>query len=213
MDSTYEFPETGYLRIGEILVEYVSKTINYFKVKDFNSTKYENGQTIYDSSSLATVKGRPDTFFVIYAGVSGFSIDSTLTSYQVGDIGQVEDIIEVDDRIINSWDFNDQIPCSTREGFLTGVNTVWYNDNSTYVYTSSIPNYNLFTLPSEVILEDAKYIRQFPRTFQRSTEGSKENIPTNEPIGFCTDGTGILSWKSATTIIRGKVESLSLIHI
>ena len=64
---------------------------------------------------MATVKSRPDAFFVIYAGVAGFSVDSTLTSYQVGDIGQVSDIIEVDDRIINSWDFNDTIPCTTRK--------------------------------------------------------------------------------------------------
>ena len=155
------------------------------------------------------VKSRPDAFFVIYAGVAGFSVDSTLTSYQVGDIGQVSDIIEVDDRIINSWDFNDTIPCTTRRGFLTGINTVWYEDNSTYVYTSSIPDYNFFRdpqnnadlIPSEVFLEDGKYIRQFPRTFQRSPEGSKETIPTNEPVGFLIDGTAILSWK------------LSLIHI
>ena len=218
VDSTYEFPETGYLRIGEILVEYTGKTLNYFKVKNFNTTRYKIGETIYDSSSLATVKGRPAVFFVIYAGVAGFTIDSTLTSYQVGDIGQVSDIIEVDDRIINSWDFNDTIPCTTRRGFLTGINTVWYEDNSTYVYTSSIPDYNFFRdpqndadlIPSEVFLEDGKYIRQFPRTFQRSPEGSKETIPTNEPVGFLIDGTAILSWKSATTITRGKIESIGI---
>ena len=89
------------------------------------------------------------------------SVDSTLTSYQVGDVGQVSDIIEVDDRIINSWDFNDTIPCTTRRGFLTNINTVWYTDNSTYVYTSSIPDYNFFRdpqndtdlIPSEVFLK------------------------------------------------------------
>ena len=218
VDSTYEFPETGYLRIGEILVEYTGKTLNYFKVKDFNTTRYKIGDIIYDSASLVTVKSRPDAFFVIYAGVAGFSVDSTLTSYQVGDIGQVSDIIEVDDRIINSWDFNDTIPCTTRRGFLTGINTVWYEDNSTYVYTSSIPDYNFFRdpqndtdlIPSEVFLEDGKYIRQFPRTFQRSPEGSKETIPTNEPVGFLIDGTAILSWKSATTITRGKIESIGI---
>ena len=144
VDSTYEFPETGYLRIGEILVEYTGKTLNYFKVSNFNTTRYKVGETIYDSASLATVKGRPDAFFVIYAGVSGFSVDSTLTSYQVGDIGTVTDIIEVDDKIINSWYFNDQIPCTTVNGFLSNVNTVWYDDNSTYVYTSSIPDYHEF---------------------------------------------------------------------
>ena len=210
VDSTYEFPETGYLRIGEILVEYTGKTLNYFKVKDFNTTRYKIGETIYDSASLATVKGRPAAFFVIYAGVAGFSVDSTLTSYQVGDIGQVSDIIEVNDRIINSWDFNDQIPCTTREGFLSGVNTVWYDNDSTYVYTSSIPYYNIFSIPTVVFLEDGKYIRRFPRTFQRSPEGSKENIPTNEPVGFLKDGTAILSWKSATTITRGKLESIGI---
>ena len=56
VDSTYEFPETGYLRIGEILVEYTGKTLNYFKVKDFNTTRYKIGDTIYDSASLVTVK-------------------------------------------------------------------------------------------------------------------------------------------------------------
>ena len=210
VDSTYEFPTKGFLRIGQQLVEYTEKTLNYFKVKDFNSTKYKIGQVIYDFDSLTTVKTRPDIFFVIYAGVSGFSIDSTLTSYQVGDIGQVKDIIEVNDKIINSWYFNDLIPCTTRNGFLSGVNTVWYNDLSAYVYTSSIPFYETFSIPPNVLLEDGKYIRQFPRTFQRSPEGSKQNIPINEPVGFLRDGTAILSWKSAITFTRGKIESIDI---
>ena len=210
VDSTHEFPSTGYLRIGGAIVEYTGKTLNYFKVKNFGTTRYKVGDTIYDYSTLATVKSRPDQSFVIYAGVSDFTIDSSYTSYQVGDLGIVTDNLDITDSIVTSWYFNDLLPCTINNGFLCGINSVWYDTESTYVYTSSIPYYDLFSIPSNVILEDGDYIRRFPRTFQRNTEGNKEDIPTNDPMGYLRDGTALLSWKSTTTITRGKLESVSI---
>ena len=210
VDSTHEFPKTGYLRIGQALVEYTGKTLNYFRVKDFGATRYKVGDKIWDHSTLVTVKTRPDIFFAIYAGVSNFIVDSTYTSYQVNDIGTVIDIVSQDDLIINNWYFNDLLPCTVNAGFLSGINTVWYDNESTYVYTSSIPYYDIFTIPSNIILEDGDWIRRFPRSFNRNTEGNREDIPTNEPIGFLRDGTAVLSWKSTTTITRGKLESVTI---
>ena len=210
VDSTHEFPKTGYLRIGQALVEYTGKTLNYFKVKDFGATRYKVGDQIWDHSSLATVKTRPDIFFAIYAGVSSFNVDSTFTSYQVNDIGTVIDIVSQDDLILNNWYFNDLLPCTVNSGFLSGINTVWYDSESAYVYTSSIPYYDIFTIPSNILLEDGDWIRRFPRSFNRNTEGNREDIPTNEPIGFLRDGTAVLSWKSSTTITRGKLESVTI---
>ena len=158
VDSTHEFPKTGYLRIGQALVEYTGKTLNYFKVKDFGATRYKVGDKIWDHASLATVKTRPDIFFAIYAGVSSFNVDSTFTSYQVNDIGTVIDVVSQDDLILNNWYFNDLLPCTVNSGFLSGINTVWYDSESAYVYTSSIPYYDIFTIPSNILLEDGDWI-------------------------------------------------------
>ena len=68
------------MRIGGAIVEYTGKTLNYFKVKNFGTTRYKVGDTIYDYSTLATVKSRPDQSFVIYAGVSDFTGDTTTFS-------------------------------------------------------------------------------------------------------------------------------------
>lgn len=210
VDSTYAFPDNGFIRVGDDTYKYTSKESNYF-ILDFSETTfdYKLGDYVYDLSTLATIKSNPASYFVIYAGVSGFEINKNYTYYQKGDIGFVSDFVVEDNALIRTWSYNDIIPVKVNNNFVAGVTTLYTDDESVYLYTSSIPFYN-FEYDSFMILEDPGFIRRIPKNFVKTPEGFKDATQPAAPVGFLRDGTAIHNWKSRTNIVRGSITSIEV---
>jgi hypothetical protein len=215
VDSTYGFADSGYLRINDLLIEYSDKEENYFIIESFPEY-YSLGEKVYDGRTLATVKDRPDSFFVIYAGVSGFDEGVDFTNYQVGDLGFVTEIITEDSLLISGWQFNDILPVELRYDFLPGVASVYTDLTSVYVYTSGLPYYDItsstYLTNNNIVIEDAKILKKIPRTFTKKPEGFRNITIPDSTIGFLRDGTPIYNWKSSFNIVRGSVTSIDIIE-
>lgn len=215
VDSTYGFLNSGYIRIGDNLLKYSSKETNYF-ILDELPQFYNLGDRVYDVNTLTQVKSRPDIYFAIYAGITGFDITKNYTYYQKNDIGYVSDIILEDSLLVNGWQFNDQLPVIIKNEFVAGVSSVYTDDESVYIYTSGIPYYDVnpdlnYLTDNNIILSDSKYLKRIPKIFTKSPEGFKESTIQNQPVGFLRDGTPILNWKSNINIIRGSLQSVGVL--
>ena len=211
VDSTYGFPDNGYIRIKDNTYKYASKESNYF-ILDFSekTLTYDLEDIVYDLDTLATIKSSPASYFVIYAGVSGFEIDKNYTYYQKGDIGFVSDFVVDDEPLITTWSYNDIVPVEVNNTFISGIATLYTDDESIYLYTSSIPFYDISYNSNDIILEDPAFIRRIPKNFTKSAEGFKESTPPAAPVGFLRDGTAIYNWKSRNTIVRGSITNINV---
>lgn len=217
VDSTYAFPDAGFLRINDIIVEYTDKESNYFICPNLSAQLaggvIEYGSRVYDISTLASVKDRPDSYFVIYAGVSGFEIDTNYTYYQKGDIGYISDIIIEDSLLVSGWYFNDVMPLIQNEGYVTGIKTVYTDNESIYLYSSGLPFYPVHSNPNfldnnDIVIEESNFLKRIPKNFFKNPQGLEESTVKSSPIGFLRDGTAILNWKSSTEILRGGLNSV-----
>lgn len=209
VDSTYGFENSGFIRIGNDLVEYTKKEYNYFEILNAPSF-YEIGQRIYDVNTLAFVKDRPDSYFLIFAGITGFDILKNYSYYQEDDIGFVKDIaIDTTNIKLSSWVTNENIPFKLNENYVSGVSSIFTDQESLYLYSSGVPYYT-FTKPSNVDILDAKHFKRIPLTFEKSLEGFKESTTPDFPVGFLLDGTPILNWKSNVVLTRGSLKSESV---
>jgi len=217
VDSTYGFPNFGFLRIADALIEYVDKEANYFICadlqRDFVGLNVLYGEKVYDVSTLASVKDRPDSYFVIYAGVSGFEIDKNYTYYQKGDIGYISDIVVEDSLIVSGWYFNDVMPLTKTEGYVAGIKSIYTDDESVYISSSGLPFYPVHSNPTflstnDIIIQESNYLKRIPKQFFKNPQGLEESTVKSLPIGFLRDGTAILNWKSSTEILRGGLSSV-----
>lgn len=211
VDSTYGFPSSGYIRIGDATYKYTNKESNYF-ILDYSETTvtYDLGDSVYDFDTLATIKSTPSSYFVIYAGVSGFKIDKNYTYYQKGDTGFVSNFVVEDSKLVTNWSYNDILPVTVNNDLVSGITTLYTDEESIYLYTSSIPFYEFTYDSSKVILEDPAFIRRIPKNFTKTAEGFKDSTPPAAPVGFLRDGTAIYNWKSRNTIVRGSISSIEI---
>jgi len=214
VDSTYGFANSGFLRINNSIVEYSDKEENYFVIDNLPEY-YAVSDKVYEGRTLATVKDRPDSYFVIYAGVLGFEIDKNYTYYQKGDFGFVSDVIEETDLLVSGWQFNDVLPVELRYDYLPGITSAYTDEDAVYLYTSGLPYYDIApstTLNNKnVLIEDARILKKIPRTFKKTSEGFRFSTQPNSPVGFLRDGTVIYNWKSSTTFIRGGVKRIDIV--
>ena len=96
--STYGFDREGVVRIGDSLYTYYNKGFNYLVIEEATNPTLSTdvvGQYAFDVDTLATVRERngavrSDSYFIIYAGVSDFTVDANSTFYQEGDLGFCE---------------------------------------------------------------------------------------------------------------------------
>ena len=222
VDSTYGFPENGVVRINQNLVTYTGKRSNYFEcdssldfvLSNFQSTNDVNlllGDIVYDNSTLATASDDPGASFVVYVGISDVTIETNNIGYQIGDLGFVSNVIVEDNLIVSGWQFNDTIPLDLNESLVAGVTKIYVDDNCVYMPFSTVPYYPISYNSSTSIIKEQDIYVKIPKQFEQSNEDDKIDIPTNSAVGVLRDGTPILSWKSATTFTRGKVESVSII--
>ena len=217
VDSTYGFPDAGFLRVNDALIEYTDKESNYFicpnLASELATTGLALGDRIYDVLTLASVKDRPDSYFVIYAGVSGFEINKNYTYYQKGDIGYISDIVVEDSLLVSGWYFNDVMPLLKTEGYVSGVKSIYTDEESVYVYSSGLPFYPVHSNPNflninDLIIEESNFLKRIPKNFFKNPQGLEESTVKSSPIGFLRDGTAILNWKSSTEILRGGLDSV-----
>jgi len=209
VDTTFGFPEVGFLRIGDDLVKYSRKEYNYFELEEIPSF-YSIGQRIYDLSTLASVKDRPDSYFLIFSGVVGYDILKNYTYYQEGDIGFVKDVsINISNLLLTSWVTNENIPVNLNKNLVAGVASLYTDQEAVYLYSSGIPYYS-FSTPSNVKVEDAEHFIKIPLIYTKSLEGFKEKTTPDAPVGFLVDGTPILNWKSNVVITRGSLKTVTV---
>ena len=222
VDSTFGFPEVGVLRINQDLVTYTGKRSNYFEcgsdldqvVDSFQSTNDISlllGDIVYDNSTLATAKNNPGASFVVYVGISDVTIETNNIGYQTGDLGFVSNVIVEDNLIVSGWEFNDTLPLDLNESLVAGVTKVYTDDEYVYMPYSTIPFYDITYNTSNSIIKEEDIFVKIPKVFEQSNELDKEDIPVNSPVGILRDGTPLLSWKSATTLTRGELESVTII--
>ena len=210
VDTTFGFSEIGFLRIGDDIVEYTRKEYNYFELKELPNF-YVIGQRIYDLSTLASVKDRPDSYFLIFAGVTGYDILKNYTYYQEGDIGFVKDVsINVSNLLLTSWVTNENIPVKLNKNLVAGVASLYTDQESVYLYSSGIPYYS-FSAPSNVQILDAEHFVRIPLIYTKSLEGFREKTTPDAPVGFLVDGTPILNWKSNVVITRGSLKTVTVV--
>jgi hypothetical protein len=217
VDSTYGFPDSGFLRINDGIIEYTDKESNYFicpnLAAELSNTTSAYGDRIYDITTLASVKDRPDSYFVIYAGVSGFEINRNYTYYQKGDIGYISDIVIEDSLLVSGWYFNDLMPLIKTEGYVSGVKSVYTDEESIYLYSSGLPYYPAHSNPTflsnnDIIVEESNFLKRIPKKFFKNPQNLEESTVKSSPVGFLRDGTAILNWKSSTEILRGGLDSV-----
>ena len=222
VDSTFGFPESGALRIGQALVSYTGKRSNYFEctddldfvVQNFQSTGNINlllGDLVYDNSTLATASDDAGSSFVVYVGISDVTIETNSIGYQEGDLGFVSNVIVEDNLIVSGWEFNDTLPLDLNESLVAGVTKVYSNNDSVYMPYSTVPYYDISYNSATSIIKEQDIFVKLPKVFEQSNEEEKEDIPVNTAVGILRDGTPILSWKSPTTLIRGEVEKVTII--
>ena len=223
VDSTLGFPESGVLRINQELVTYTGKRSNYFECTDeldfvltnFQATNNINlllGDLVYDNATLATASDNQGASFVVYVGISDVTIQNNNIGYQVGDLGFVSNVIVEDNLIVNGWQFNDILPLDLNESLVAGVTKVYSDSESIYMPFSTVPFYDIsYNSATSIIKENDVFVR-IPKTFEQSNEEEKVDIPVNTPVGVLRDGTPLLSWKSATTFVRGEVKDVTIIN-
>jgi hypothetical protein len=222
VDSTFGFPETGVLRVNQDLIPYSGKRSNYFEcdsdldqVVDLfqatNSIFLLLGDIVYDNSTLATAKNDPGSSFVVYVGISDVTIETNNIGYQTGDLGFVSNVIVEDNLIVSGWEFNDTLPLDLNESLVAGVTKIYTDSEYVYMPYSTVPYYDITYNTSNSVIKEQDIFTKIPKVFEQSNELDKEDIPVNLPIGVLRDGTPLLSWKSATTLVRGELESVSII--
>ena len=225
VDSTYNFENDGTLRIGEKLYTYYDKEFNYFmlRVSDNPTLVINTDDYVYDVSSLARVKERngsiiEGSYFIIYAGVSDFEIIKNTTYYQKGDLGFVTNLIDENNLAVTSWTFNDQTPLALNQDIIAGVTQVYTDSEAVYVYTSSIPYYDInpdngtYLQNNNIEINDAKLFKKIPKVFEKAVDTLQEPTPANNVVGILRDGTYIHNWKSEERIIRGGVNTIDIIN-
>lgn len=224
VDSTYNFEDEGTLRIGEKLYTYYDKEFNYFmlRVSDNPTLIINTDDYVYDVHSLARVKERKGSiiegsYFIIYAGVSDFEIIKNTTYYQTGDLGFVTNIIDEGNLAVTSWTFNDQTPLPLNQDIIAGVTQVYTDSEAVYVYTSSIPYYDInpdgtYLENNNIDIKDARLFKKIPKVFEKAVDTLQEPTPANNVVGILRDGTYIHNWKSEERIIRGGVESINIVN-
>ena len=217
VDSTYGFPKSGFLRLYDNLIEYTDKESNYFVCPDLSQQLLGLGNylgdKIYDVSTLASVKDRPDSYFVIYAGVAGFEINKNYTYYQKGDIGYISDIVVEDSLLVSGWYFNDVIPLIRTESYVAGLKSLYTDEESVYISSSGLPFYPVHSNPNflsiqDIIIQESNFLKRIPKNFFKTPQGLEESTIKSLPVGFLRDGTAILNWKSSTEILRGGLSSV-----
>ena len=224
VDSTYNFADEGSIRIGEKIYTYYDKQFNYFmlRVSDNPSFDIKTDNYVYDVATLSRIKERggsiiEGSYFIIYAGVSDFEIIKNTTYYQEGDLGFVTNLIDENNLVVTSWTFNDQTPLVLNQDIISGVTQVYTDIDSVYVYTSSIPYYNInpnntFLEDNNIEIKDAKLFKKIPKVFEKAVDTLQESTPANNVVGILRDGTFIHNWKSEERIIRGGIETIDVIN-
>ena len=224
VDSTYNFEDEGNLRIGEKIYTYFDKEFNYFmlSVADNPTLIINTDDYVYDVSSLARVKERNSSiiegsYFIIYAGVSDFEILKNTTYYQEGDLGFVTNLIDEGNLVVTSWTFNDQTPLPLNQDIIAGVTQVYTDSEAVYVYTSSIPYYDInpngtYLQDNNIEIRDARLFKKIPKVFEKAVDTLQESTPANNVVGILRDGTFIHNWKSEERIIRGGVDTINIVN-
>jgi len=218
VDSTYGFPDSGFIRVGDDFVQYTSKGTTYFTCPNIDqelSALNYLGIKVYDVSTLASIKDRPDIYYIIYAGVSDFEINKNYTYYQQGDIGFISDIIVEDSLIVTGWYLNDIIPVKTNQRIFAGVKAVYTDEESLYLSSTGVPYYSISSTPNyfddnNLVLESSDYLKRIPKNFFKNPQGLEELTVKSNPVGFLRDGTAILNWKSSTSIDRGEITNIEI---
>ena len=222
VDSTYGFEREGVVRIKDSLYTYYNKGFNYFVIDESENPTLSVdlvGQYVYDVDTLATVRERDgtvrnDSYFLIYAGVSDFTVDNNSTFYQEGDLGFVSNIVDENSPLVTTWTFNDLLPVRLNENLIAGINTIYTDDESVYVYTTGLPWYELnqtILTSKNLSVTDARLVTKFPRQFEKTYEDNKISTEPNERVGLLRDGTYIKNWKSDERVIRGRLETVAIV--
>ena len=223
VDSTYGFPEEGFLRINQDVVRYTNKRSNYFEcdesldvvVNNFQATGEINlllGDLVYDQSTLAIASDDPGSSFVVYVGISDVTIENNNIGYQENDLGFVSNVLVDSNLIVSGWEFNDRLPLKLNDSLVAGVTKIYLDDTSVYMSLSSIPYYDISYNTATSFIKETDIFVKLPKVFEQSNENDKEDLPVNVPVGVLKDGTPILSWKSPTTLVRGEVESVTIVQ-
>ena len=224
VDSTYNFSNEGALRIGDNIYSYYDKEFNYFmiRVSDNPNLVINTNDYVYDVNSLARVKERNSaiiegSYFIVYAGVSDFEIIKNTTYYQEGDLGFVTNIIDETNLLVTTWTFNDQTPLPLNQDIIAGVTQVYTDSEAVYVYTSSIPYYDInpggnYLQNNNIEIKDAKLFKKIPKVFEKAVDTLQESTSPNNVVGILRDGTYIHNWKSEERIIRGGVETINIVN-
>ena len=224
VDSTYNFEDEGTIRIGDKIYTYYDKEFNYFmlRVADNPTLIIRTDDYVYDVDSLARVKERngsiiEGSYFIIYAGVSNFEILKNTTYYQKGDLGFVTNLIDENNLVVTSWTFNDQTPLPLNQDIIAGVTQVYTDSEAVYVYTSSIPYYDInpngtYLATNNIDIRDARLFKKIPKVFEKAVDTLQEPTPANNVVGILRDGTYIHNWKSEERIIRGGVDTIDIIN-
>ena len=224
VDSTSIFNREGTLRIGDKLFTYFDKKFNYFilRVSENPTLLINTDDYVYDVNTLARVKELDSdiiegSYFIIYAGVSDFELIQNSTYYQTGDLGFVTNLIDETNLLVTSWTFNDVTPIVLNQNIVAGITQVYTDIESVYVYTSSVPFYNIN--PGQVFLENnnlkiinANTFKKIPKIFDKSVDTLQQETIPNSVVGILRDGSYIHNWKSEERIINGKIESINIVN-
>lgn len=224
VDSTYNFPDEGELRIGDKIYSYIDRELNYFVLPlEGNPTlKISVDDVVYDVSTLARVKELngpilEGSYFVIYAGVSDFEIINNTTYYQRGDLGFVTNLVDETNLLVTNWTFNDITPISLNQDIIAGITQVYTDSESVYVYTSGLPYYSIdpngtYLETNSIDIKDARIFKKFPKQFKKSVESQQISTPPNNVVGILRDGSYVHNWKSEFRIIRGGLTSIDVVE-
>ena len=91
---------------------------------------------------------------------------------------------------------NDQTPLALNQDIIAGVTQVYTDSEAVYVYTSSIPYYDInpngtYLQNNNIEINDAKLFKKIPKVFEKSVDTLQEPTPANNVVGILRDGTYI----------------------
>lgn len=224
VDSTYSFSREGTIRIGDKIYTYFDKEFNYFilRVSENPTLLINTNDYVYDVATLARVKELNSeviegSYFIIYAGVKSFEIIENSTYYQEGDLGFVTNLIDENNLAVSNWTFNDKTPIYLNQDIVAGITQIYTDPESIYVYSSSIPFYDInpngnFLANNNLKIVDSSLFKKIPKEFNKAVDTLQEDTVPNSVVGILRDGTYIHNWKSEERIINGKIINIDIVN-
>jgi hypothetical protein len=226
VDSTDGFENTGFIRILDSLIEYSDKGTNYFDCVVTPNIADIIGKIVYDRNTLAYLKSDPSKYFVVYAAIQSFEIDNNYFGYLENDLGVATNVTTESDNRIIFWNFNETTPVDINEGFISGINKLFYTDDAVITsfaktpfkypegelisYLTNVENLTTQEVENIKLSDDDIYIK-IPRTFTQLSTANQEKTTAQFPVGILRDGTALFNWKSNATIVRGGIKNVTVI--